>query len=294
MNEIEQLYQDYKPLLFSLAYRMLGSVMDAEDIVQDTFIKFEKLPNRGSITNVKSYLCKMTTNRCIDQLRSSVHQKETYVGPWLPEPIVEDYVADPAGSYFMKESISTAYMLLLEQLSEVERAVFLLREVFQYEYDEIADIVDKSSTNCRQIFHRAKKSLGHEPESFQKDSKQLGNIVETFLSALNTGNISEMLQVLAKDATFYSDGGGKVKAAVKPIYTAERITQFFFGIMQKFPADYVFHRKLINGVPGVVVTLEGQVLNVVSFTFEEEKINDIYLVANPDKLRSLNEHIQLK
>ncbi len=122
--ELEQVYQDYKALLFSLAYRMLGSVMDAEDIVHESFVTFEKLKDSRSITNVKAYLCKITTNRCIDHLRSAVHKRETYVGPWLPEPIVEDYHDDPADSYFMKESISTAYIMLLQQLSEVERAVF--------------------------------------------------------------------------------------------------------------------------------------------------------------------------
>ncbi|WP_257347677.1 RNA polymerase sigma-70 factor [Pseudalkalibacillus decolorationis] len=287
--EMEQLYQSYKPLLFSLAYRMLGSVMDAEDIVQETFVTFEKLENPQSITNVKSYLCKITTNCCIDQLRSASHKRETYVGTWLPEPVVEDYLADPASSYFMKESVSTAYLMLLQQLSEVERAVFLLREVFQYDYDEIASMVDKSSTNCRQIFHRAKKSLVHEPDSYPQNYKQMSVYVEKFMAALQNGEISEMLQMLKKDAIFFADGGGKVKAAIKPIYTADRITQLFKGVINKLPENAAFNFKRVNGGPGIVVTIDGDVAYVVSFEFKDRKIKSVYMVANPDKLSRLNE-----
>lgn len=286
--ELEQVYQDYKALLFSLAYRMLGSVMDAEDIVHESFVTFEKLKDSRSITNVKAYLCKITTNRCIDHLRSAVHKRETYVGPWLPEPIVEDYHDDPADSYFMKESISTAYIMLLQQLSEVERAVFLLREVFQYDYDEIASIVDKSNTNCRQIFHRAKKSLVYQPNVYQKEDQQLRNYVERFTAALQKGEVSEMMKLLQKDAVFYADGGGKVAAALKPIYTAERIIQLFLSVVKKYPKDTVFNFKKVNGGPGIMVMINGCLAYVVSFEFKEGKIQSIYMVANPDKLSHLN------
>lgn len=290
--ELEQIYQDYKPLLFSLAYRMLGSVMDAEDIVHESFVTFEKLKDSKSITSVKAYLCKITTNRCIDHLRSAAHKRETYVGTWLPEPIVEDYYNDPAHSYFMKESISTAYIMLLQQLSEVERAVFLLREVFQYEYHEIASIVDKSSTNCRQIFHRAKKSLVYEPNVYQQDYQQISSYVERFTAALQNGEISEMMKMLQKDAIFYADGGGKVTTALKPIYTADGITHLFLNVIKKLPEGAVFKFKQVNGGPGIVVMINGYLAYVVSFEFKEGKINSIYMVANPDKLSRLNENIQ--
>ncbi len=286
--ELEQLYQEYKPLLFSLAYRMLGSVMDAEDIVHESFVTFEKHKDTKSITNVKAYLCKITTNRCIDHLRSAAHKRETYVGTWLPEPIVGDYHDDPVDSYFMKESISTAYLMLLQQLSEVERAVFLLREVFQYDYDEIASIVDKSNTNCRQIFHRAKKSLVYQPNVYQKEDQQLRNYVERFTAALQKGEVSEMMKLLQKDAVFYADGGGKVAAALKPIYTAERIIQLFLSVVKKYPKDTVFNFKKVNGGPGIMVMINGCLAYVVSFEFKEGKIQSIYMVANPDKLSHLN------
>lgn len=152
--ETEQLYEAYQPLLFSLAYRILGSVMDAEDIVHDVFISFNNMEDVQSIENMRAYLCKMVTNRSIDKLRSAAHKRNVYVGMWLPEPFVEE-IDDPSESFVMKESISTAYLLLLQQLTEVERVVFILREVFSYDYEEIASIVEKSSVNCRKIFQRA-------------------------------------------------------------------------------------------------------------------------------------------
>ena len=160
----ESLYSTYKPLLFSLAYRMLGSVMDAEDIVHESFLALRKT-GWEHVCNIRAYLCKIVTNRCLDHLRSSANKRELYPGPWLPEPLVGEAGSvgeenDPLQSYVHKESLATAYMLLLQQLSYVERAVFLLREALQYDYDEIADIVGKSSVNCRQIYHRAKRSLG--------------------------------------------------------------------------------------------------------------------------------------
>ena len=157
----EQIYLSYRPLMFSLAYRMLGSVMDAEDVVQEAFL-YANETNLDHVHNPKAYLCKIVTNRCIDNLRSASKKREVYVGPWLPEPLMTtstDHQIAPDLAYTHKESLSTAYLLLLQQLSWIERAVFLLREVLQYEYDEIAEIVGKSSTNCRQIFRRAKNAI---------------------------------------------------------------------------------------------------------------------------------------
>ncbi|WP_078382690.1 RNA polymerase sigma-70 factor [Sutcliffiella halmapala] len=290
--ELEQLYTEYKSLLFSLAYRMLGSVMDAEDIVHEAFLTFDKVEDKQAIKNVKAYLCKITTNRCIDLLRSSAHKRETYVGTWLPEPVGEEYMQDPATSYYRKESVTTAYLMLLQQLSEVERAVFLLREVFQYDYDEIASMVDKSSTNCRQIFYRAKKSLGYEETDYRKEYTQFSSYIERFTTALQKGEVSEVLQMLQKDAIFFSDGGGKVKAALNPIYSAERIVQLLFNLMKKLPNETLLELKEVNGGPGIIVRTNGVVTFVVTFEFEARKIKSIYMVANPDKLRAFHENKQ--
>ncbi|MBS4174733.1 RNA polymerase sigma-70 factor [Bacillus sp. FJAT-49736] len=282
--QTEILYQTYKPLLFSLAYRMLGSVMDAEDIVQEVFLLLEKSEDLSSIQNIKAYLCKIVTNRSIDKLRSSAKKRELYVGTWLPEPFVEDFAKDPSSYYDTKESISTAYLLLLQQLSEVERAVFLLREVFQFNYNEIASIVGKTSANCRQIFHRANKSIMIKNHSTLQDNIDLSRFVEKFADAVQNGNITEILSMLKEDAVYYSDGGGKVNAALRPIYSADKIARFLLGIMKKIPENSTVCFKIVNGSPGIILLIDDMVQYVLSFAIKEGIIEEVYMVANPDKL----------
>jgi RNA polymerase sigma-70 factor (ECF subfamily) len=296
----EQWYTAYKPLLFSHAYRMLGSVMDAEDVVHDAFITLNSA-DLSAIRNPKSYLCKIVTNRCIDRLRSARKQREVYVGPWLPEPLLTESAdssfSDPAARYLLQESMSTAYVLLLQQLSAVERAVFLLREALQYEYDEIADMVGKSSTNCRQIYHRAKRSMSAQEgttaeqtelaAAARAESDKIGRIVEQFLQALTVGDIPKVLSLLAEDAILYSDGGGKVKAAVRPIEGADRISRFFAGLLTKIPEGFSVQLTGVNGQPGIVTFEHGRPLTVLSFRIEAGLIASVYTVVNPDKLRHL-------
>ncbi len=285
--ETEQLYETYQSLLFSLAYRILGSVMDAEDIVHDVFISLNNMEDVQSIENMRAYLCKMVTNRSIDKLRSAAHKRNVYVGMWLPEPFVEE-IDDPSESFVMKESISTAYLLLLQQLSEVERVVFILREVFSYEYEEIASIVDKSSANCRKIFQRARKSILDKPKQSTLSTKKMAAYVEKFVSSLQCGDAQGMLEVLKTDAILKADGGGKATTAIHPIYSADRIIRLFFGIGKKFPEEYNVDYKLVNGAPGVIVKVNNKVTYVLSFTFENEKISNIYMMVNPEKLMHLN------
>ncbi|QED49822.1 RNA polymerase sigma-70 factor [Cytobacillus dafuensis] len=285
--ETEKLYQTYKPLLFSIAYRMTGSVADAEDLVQEAFLTYNRVSSEKVIENKKAYLCKIVMNSSIDKLRSVASKCEVYVGEWLPEPLV-DAENDPFHTYLMKESISTAYLLLLQQLSEDERAVFLLREVFQYSYEEIAVIIEKSSTNCRQIFHRAKKSMENRPKASTLDFQSMRSSVEQFTMALQKGNIHKMLELMKTDSVFISDGGGKVKAALNPIYTSERIVFLFTSIMKKLPENSRMEFEVVNGYPGVVVSINGYVAYVISMEFQDDKIWRIYMVANPDKL----EHLQ--
>ncbi|HDR7962494.1 sigma-70 family RNA polymerase sigma factor [Bacillus wiedmannii] len=285
--ETEQLYETYQSLLFSLAYRILGSVMDAEDIVHDVFISLNNIEDVQSIENMRAYLCKMVTNRSIDKLRSAAHKRNVYVGMWLPEPFVEE-VDDPSESFVMKESISTAYLLLLQQLSEVERVVFILREVFSYEYEEIASIVDKSNANCRKIFQRARKSILDKPKQSTLSTKKMAAYVEKFVSSLQCGDAQGMLEVLKTDAILKADGGGKATTAIHPIYSADRIIRLFFGIGKKFTEEYNVDYKMVNGAPGVIVKVNNKVTYVLSFTFENEKISNIYMMVNPEKLMHLN------
>ncbi|HFK1765369.1 RNA polymerase subunit sigma [Bacillus wiedmannii] len=285
--EAEQLYETYQSLLFSVAYRILGSVMDAEDIVHDVFISLNKREDIQSIENMKAYLCKMVTNRSIDKLRSAAHKRNVYVGMWLPEPFVEE-INDPSESFVMKESISTAYLLLLQQLTEVERVVFILREVFSYDYEEIASIVDKSNANCRKIFQRARKSILDKPKQSTLSTKKMAAYVEKFISSLQCGDAQGMLEVLKTDAILKADGGGKATTAIHPIYSADRIIRLFFGIGKKFPEEYDVDYKMVNGAPGVIVKVNNKVTYVLSFLFENEKISNIYMMVNPEKLMHLN------
>lgn len=287
--ETAHAYRTYKPLLFSLAYRMLGSVMDAEDIVHEAFLLLGEASDKTKINNMKAYLCKIVTNRCIDKLRSAAKQREVYIGTWIPEPIVEDDIDDPSIFLEKKETISTAYLLLLQQLTEVERAVFLLREVFQYNYDDIASILGKSSTNCRQIFHRAKKGMVHRPDSVKPNDGHSKIYLEKFAQAVLDGNMELVHAMLKKDAVFYSDGGGKVMAALRPIFSADHIARFLLGVITKLPAKASYQFKNVNGSPGMIVMIDGRIDYVVSFEVNDGKIAKIYMVSNPDKLIHLNQ-----
>jgi RNA polymerase sigma-70 factor (TIGR02957 family) len=285
---MEGLYQTYQSLLFSLAYRMLGSVMDSEDIVQEAFIAFNQLPNHEHIENKKAYLCKIVTNRCLDLIRSSAKKREVYVGPWLPEPLLEleNSSNDPSQAYFQQESISTAYLLLLQQLNAIERAVFLLREVFQYSYDEIADILGKSNANCRQVFHRAKKSMEYDPKE-QPSISMAESKVKEFVQSILNGNVNQLLELVSEDIGMYSDGGGKVKAAQIPIFGATRVVQLLQNLMKMYSGEFTIKYTSINGMPGLILTIDDHLQYVYSFAFSGNRIQTIYAVANPDKLRHL-------
>lgn len=290
-NTSEQLYALYKPLMFSLAYRMLGSVADAEDIVQEAFLSWSENKPEG-VRNEKAYLCKMVTNRSIDRLRSVSKQREVYVGPWLPEPLMTDEreIDSPSGAYLQKESLSTAYLLLLQQLSWVERAVFVLREVLQYEYDEIAEIVDKSSTNCRQIFHRAKRAVSgfsQKADAAPLKSESIKALIEQFIHAITSGNTDQLMNILKTDATVYSDGGGKVTAALRPILGADRVIAFLMGVASKIPNNVSYRIKSVNGQPGIVNYVGAHPMSVLTFRIEDHRIAAIYAVLNPEKLTHL-------
>ncbi|MGN7402390.1 RNA polymerase sigma factor SigJ [Cytobacillus praedii] len=296
--DTERLYNEYRTMLFSLAYRMLGSVADAEDIIQEVFIAFDQMPADIHITNEKAYLCKMVTNRCINLLQSSVKQREVYIGTWLPEPFVQSGPPslDPSDVYQQKESLSTAYLLLLQQLSVTERAVFLLREIFQYPYEEIAVMVGKSIFNCRQIFVRAKKSIHRNPGRKPKGSKNSGISefqVQQFIHALIEGNTGTLLNLLDKDASHYSDGGGKAQAVQSPVVGISNIIHFYEQLMQWFKLNrsrYSYQISKVNGSPGILLFIDGQISYVYSFETVGDRMQKIYAISNPDKLKHIQQN----
>ncbi|WP_237087043.1 sigma factor-like helix-turn-helix DNA-binding protein [Paenibacillus ihbetae] len=257
---------------------------------QEAFLSYERLQDADAIRNERAYLYKIVTNRCLDLLRSSV--KKLYVGPWLPEPLIEKgasdgaSVGDPSDTYLRSESISTAYLLLLQQLNAMERAVFLLREIFQYSFEEIADMVGKSNANCRQIFHRAKKSIHFDPDQHPSVSTAEKHIKD-FVASLLQGDTTRLLELVSEDVVFYSDGGGKVKAAQVPVVGFELVLKFHQFLIKTYAGRFTYSFLMVNGLPGIRFLLDETVQYVYSFAYRDHKIHAIYTVANPDKLRHL-------
>ncbi|MGG4454502.1 RNA polymerase sigma-70 factor [Brevibacillus porteri] len=284
---MEALYKQYKGLMFRLAYQMLGSATDAEDIVQDVFVKAHDV-SLEQMLEPKAYLCKMTTNRCLDLLKSARKKRELYTGPWLPEPISTPG-ADGYDSVITKDLLSYAMLVLLERLSPPERAVFVLREAFDFQYDEIAELVGKSEANCRKIVSRAKKKMGIDPEEpHLSPEKELGEEwIGRFLSALEHGNIETLLTLLATDAVLLSDGGGKVTAALHPILSGERVASFLLGLMRSFSKHPNFSVELapLNNQTAFMIKQDGKIDTVVFLHIELGAIRNLYFVRNPDKLR---------
>ncbi|MFS0820610.1 RNA polymerase sigma-70 factor [Bacillus sp. 1P02SD] len=282
----ELFYQQHKPLLFSIAYRMTGTITESEDIIHDVLLDFERT-DHYKIENTKAYLCKMVTNRSIDYLKSARKQREVYVGPWLPEPLII-YDVDPMHAVLLQDNLSYALLSLMEQLSPVERAVFVLREAFGYEYDDIASIIEKEVANCRKIISRAKKKLDYrdDVEDLHVNQEKLQQLVQSFLLAATTGNMENLLSMLANDSVLYSDGGGKVKAAVVPIKTKERVANFILGLIRKFGQDAQLEIELVNvnRQIGILIKRNQQPENVVCFEIENNQITQIFSIRNPEKL----------
>src|SRR6266498_260007 len=217
MESRAAVFASTRPLLFSIAYRMLGSVMDAEDLVQDAYLRWQEAPE-ADVRSPRAYLATIVTRLAINQLRSARTKRETYVGPWLPEPLVTDPTPDASSHLELAESLSMAFLVLLERLSPVERAVFLLHQVFDFEYAEIARIVDKTEATCRQLLARARKRIGQSQARFEADPAKARGLVQRFTEASMAGDLDGLLAVLAEDITLWADGGGKAKgAALKPV-----------------------------------------------------------------------------
>lgn len=277
-------FDRHRPLLFSIAYRMLGSVMDAEDIVQEAFVRWQGA-SEGEVRSPRAYLSAVVTRLSIDQLRSARVRREEYVGPWLPEPLPEEPAPDVADAAALNESLSVAFLVLLESLTPTERAVFLLREVFDYDYDEISRLVGKSEANCRQIAHRARGYVAARRPRFERSPEQEERLTGSFLEACMDGDMEGLLELLAEDIVLWSDGGGKVRAALNPIRGSDRVARFFMGILGKAPPGLVVRQTRVNGQPGIIgYYANGQPQSVTTFDIAEERIRAIHILVNPEKL----------
>ncbi len=285
-TQVAQLFEQHRAHLLGLAYRMLGSVMEAEDVVQEAYLRYRAAAARETIETPKAYLTTITTRLALDVLKSARVQREAYVGPWLPEPMVT--AAAPAELLVKRESLSNAFLLLLERLSPLERAVYLLREIFDYGYQEIATIVEKSEVNCRQIFSRARKGLakhGVRPAlaAPARDRKQQ-QLLRAFLQAVELRDTSTLTRLLAEEIRFESDGGGKVKAALRPIQGREQVIRFLLGIERLRPAALELTLTEINESSAVVMWVDGTPIAVWTVAIGQGQIEHVWAVLNPEKL----------
>lgn len=287
MNAVEDMrdksFEENRPLLFSIAYRMLGSAADAEDLVQDTYLRWRAEP-REDVQSPKHYLTTVITRQAINHLQSARVRREQYVGPWLPEPVLTSAMRDPVE---LAESLTVAFLVLLESLGPVERAVFLLSEVFDYSMNEIAETTGKSVANCRQILHRARQAVRGRRRSYAVSDESVKPVVENFSRAVYAGDVRSLLDLLAADAVLYADGGGKVQAAINPIYGADRVARFLAGISTKGVAGTNIEYREINRQPGYLVFRAGALEGAITFDVADGQIQAIYLISNPDKLAAL-------
>ena len=281
---------DLRPLLFSIAYRMLGSASDAEDVVQEAYLRLHQSEADGVVVRSdKAFLTTIATRLAIDHLRSARVQRETYYGPWLPEPLLTSPEPDGAAIVEQADSLTFTFLVLLERLSPLERAVFLLREVFEYDYDEIAAIVEKSEANCRQIFSRARKHVDAGKPRFEVSGERQAQLAGRFLAAVQDGEVQQLVSFLAEDAVFYGDGGGKGRGLPKPVMGAENIARLLVGFFEGYRSiDARLQPVQINGQPGLLAfDSEGRLINVLAFDVNGDALQNVRSVINPDKLGHL-------
>jgi RNA polymerase sigma-70 factor (ECF subfamily) len=282
---------ELRPLLFSIAYRMLGSASDAEDIVQEAFLRFHRETAAGTeVESPKSYLSAVTTRLCIDQLRSARVRRESYVGTWLPEPLLTEEVSDAERHAETADSLSMGFLVLLETLTPVERAVFLLREVFEYDYEEIASVVGKSEENCRQIAVRARRKVQAGRPRFQASKAEREELARRFFRAAGEGDVESLVGMLAADVVAYADGGGKATAFPRPVYGRDKVLRVLRGPSARGDRLSVSGMRLaeINGQPGALfLDPDGVPVVAVSLDIADGQVQALHAVSNPEKLEHL-------
>jgi len=277
--------QEYRPLLLSIAYRMLGSFGDAEDVVQEAYLRLHR---ESEVASEKAFLTTVTTRLSIDQLRSARRQRETYLGPWLPEPAVDEYV-DLADRAALSDSLSTAFLIVLERLSPDQRAVFLLHDVFGYSYDEVAEMMTKSQAACRQIAVRARRRLEEDRPRFDPSRRERDELAGRFLAACREGELAGLLELLAADATFTGDGGGKVTGLPRPVYGGSRVARLLLGAFRKLESLALRIEQVhVGGHPALCFSDSGgRTIAVWSLLVADGVVVAIQGVVNPEKLGHL-------
>jgi RNA polymerase sigma-70 factor (TIGR02957 family) len=285
--------EELRPRAFAVAYRMLGSVSEAEDIVQEALLRLHLTLQQGErIESPRAYLSTVVTRLCIDQLRSARVRRESYVGEWLPEPLVDDRRSDPADQAEMADSLSLAFLVLLESLTPEQRAAFLLREVFDYPYPQIAAIIGTNEDNTRQLVARARKHVDERRPRFEASPQRRDQLARSFLAAVDNGDLQALEELLAHDVVLQGDGGGQVRAIARPIHGRAKVARVLLsGLRSAEPLGGLFIRQVqVNGQPGALVSdAAGKLTAVVVLDIADGHIQAVRAIANPDKLRHLDE-----
>ena len=278
-----EVFEQHRSRLTGIAYGMLGSFMDAEDVVQDAYLRWSDI-DTSVVDNPAAFLTTITTRLAIDRLRSAQVRREQYVGPWLPEPIVTSFAPDPAEIVTEVESLSMAVLTTLEKLNPVERAVLLLRDVFDYDYAEIADIVDKSPANCRQVASRAREKAGNLSRVPSPPAQSEADILERYVAAVTAGDVAGLARIFADDVVLWSDGGGVARAARHPLHGADRVARHLVGVTPQTPPGTEVRMVRVNGEPSLMGVLDGNAIGVITFEIREGLITAVRASLNPDKL----------
>ena len=283
-----EVYKQERPRLFGLAYRMLGTVADADDVLQEAWLRWDRV-SHDDIVSPPAYLTTITTRLAIDRLRSAQREREVYVGPWLPEPILTDH--DPAHVIELDETVTLTFLAVLERLKPLERAVFLLHDVFGLPFAEIATITERTDANCRQLARRAREHVQSERARFAVDAERRDELTNAFETALLAGDIAGLQQVLVEDVVHYSDGGADVHAARRPVVGRERVSRFLINLAERRPDDMVVAKVEANGEPAYLASIGGVPLILLTLDIGTAGIRRINGVVNPEKLRAAREAI---
>lgn len=278
-----ELFESHRSRLQGVAYGMLGSVMEAEDTVQDAYLRWMTV-DVAQIDSPAAYLTTITTRIAIDRLRSARVRRETYVGPWLPEPLITEFAPDPADVIGVAERLSLALVTALERLNPIERAILLLREVFDMDYIEIADVVDKSPTNCRQIAARARRHVGDPKRHRDLDPETEMTLLSAYLEALAAGDVDRLATVFSEDVVLWADGGGKVRAARHLLHGAHRVARHLIGVTPQITPETEVTIVRANGDPAFLASVSGEATGLIAFEIAEASVIGIRAIINPDKL----------
>ncbi|KAA2257557.1 RNA polymerase sigma-70 factor [Solihabitans fulvus] len=284
---LDAVFAEYRSLLFTIAYEILGSATDAEDVVQDSYLRLRDT-DFGEVTHPRAYLVQVVTRQSLNQLRAARRRREDYVGTWLPEPVRTE--SDTSDDAVLAESVSMAMLLVLETLGPNERVVFVLSEVFGFSHPEIAAMVGKSDATVRQIAHRARSHVHARRKRFEPDRQTSRSVVGRFLLAARTGDVKALMDVLAPDVVQLADGGGRVAAARWPITGREPVAKYLTGLARNGLSEWDTQLATYNALPAVLLSVDGRLDSILMFDIRDGLVHRLYAVRNPDKLRSADEH----